>query len=218
VHKITTFGSYTKAMGLFSSNNKPKPAHPAEQSFREEVKVPETVAAKPHGENSSENAAIATPVATQIINTNNNTNKMSNTNTTIGAGSIIEGQLKIEGEIFIEGVVKGTIISKSKVVLGVNGRIEGDINCQEAEISGTVTGKINVKEILTLKGNATVDGDINTGKLMMESGVKFNGKCNMGSAGSAAATAANTSAAANGNALSNGNAVSSTATVASNGQ
>ena len=34
--------------------------------------------------------------------------------------------------------------------------------------------------MLFLKGNALVDGDISTGKLVIESGVRFNGKCSMG--------------------------------------
>jgi cytoskeletal protein CcmA (bactofilin family) len=109
-----------------------------------------------------------------------NTKTMNETITTISAGTVIEGQMKLEGDLHIEGTVKGTITSKSKVTLGTNGKIEGDINCQEAEISGKVIGKLNVNDMLFLKGNALVDGDINTGKLVMESGVKFNGKCNMG--------------------------------------
>jgi cytoskeletal protein CcmA (bactofilin family) len=115
-------------------------------------------------------------------NTNNQSNQPQKTNpnmTIIAAGTIIEGQMKVDTDIQIEGVIKGTITSKNKVILGVNGKVDGDINCQEADISGKVTGKIIVKDILFLKGAASVDGDIVTGKLVMESGVKFNGKCNM---------------------------------------
>jgi cytoskeletal protein CcmA (bactofilin family) len=113
---------------------------------------------------------------------------MTTNMTIITAGTIIEGQIKVDTDIQIDGTVKGTITSKNKVILGVNSKLEGDINCQEAEISGKVVGKINVKEILFLKGAASVDGDIVTGKLVMESGVKFNGKCNMTGIPNATAT------------------------------
>jgi cytoskeletal protein CcmA (bactofilin family) len=130
-----------------------------------------------------------------------NTKIMNETITTISAGTIIEGQMKLEGDLHIEGTIKGTVTSKSKVTLGANGKIEGDVNCQEAEISGKVIGKLNVIDMLFLKGNALIDGDINTGKLVMESGVKFNGKCNMGvkNAGANGAAPANNQAAAQAN-------------------
>jgi cytoskeletal protein CcmA (bactofilin family) len=190
-------------MGLFSSNkpkqdeavpHKPEPL--AQPSTHTPASIPATAP-----------LAAATTPSPQVTNAPEapkSSTRMSNTNTTIGAGSIIEGQLKIEGEIFIEGTVKGTITSKSKVVLGASGKIEGDINCLEAEISGTVKGKINVKEILHLKANAAVDGDIITGKLVMESGVKFNGKCSMGAAVNVAPSSNGSSNGANGSVNSNG--------------
>lgn len=110
------------------------------------------------------------------------TNTMNTSNiTVIAEGTTMDGDMKIEGDVKIEGVVKGTITAKGKIVLGSSGKIEGDILCQHAEISGTITGKLKIADILFLKSNALVNGDINTGKLVMESGVKFNGNCVMGS-------------------------------------
>jgi cytoskeletal protein CcmA (bactofilin family) len=43
-----------------------------------------------------------------------------------------------------------------------------------------VTGKLRIADVLFLKGSAVIDGDINTGKIVIESGVKFNGNCSMG--------------------------------------
>ncbi len=110
------------------------------------------------------------------------TNSMNTSNiTVIAEGTTMDGDMKIEGDVKIEGVVKGTITAKGKIILGVSGKIEGDILCQHAEISGMITGKLKIADILFLKSNALVNGDINTGKLVMESGVKFNGNCVMGS-------------------------------------
>ncbi|MEZ5047578.1 MAG: polymer-forming cytoskeletal protein [Chitinophagaceae bacterium] len=100
--------------------------------------------------------------------------------TSISEGTNLEGQIKIEGDIKVEGVIKGTVTSKGKVMVSSTGKIDGDVICQNAEIAGHVTGKIKIADILILKGNAVVDGDINTGKLVIESGVKFNGNCTMG--------------------------------------
>ncbi len=106
--------------------------------------------------------------------------------TNIAHGTVVDGQIKIEGDIKIEGIVKGTITSKGKVQISTSGRVEGDIICQNADISGHVTGKLKIADILMLKGSAIIDGDINTGKIVIESGVKFNGNCTMGVAANAA--------------------------------
>jgi cytoskeletal protein CcmA (bactofilin family) len=104
----------------------------------------------------------------------------ASTMTSISEGTTLEGQIKIEGDIKVEGSVKGTITSKGRVIISPSGKVDGDIICQNADISGHVTGKLKIADILMLKGNAMIDGDINTGKLVIESGVKFNGNCSMG--------------------------------------
>ncbi len=98
----------------------------------------------------------------------------------IGAGTSIEGDVKSNGDIRIDGTVFGTVTSKAKVVVGSTGIIEGDINCQNADISGTVKGKTNVSDMLFLKSSARITGDIVSSKLVVESGASFTGSCNMG--------------------------------------
>ena len=98
----------------------------------------------------------------------------------IGAGTTIEGDVKSNGDIRIDGTVIGTVTSKAKVVVGSTGNIEGDINCQNADISGSVKGKTNVSDMLFLKSSARITGDIVSSKLVVESGASFTGSCNMG--------------------------------------
>ncbi len=121
--------------------------------------------------------------------------------TSISSAATIDGNLKVEGDVKIDGTVKGTVSSKGKVIIGSTGLIEGDILCQHAEVSGKVNGKLKIADILFLKSNARVDGDIHTGKLVMESGVQFNGNCSMGSV--ATVPASKPAAAASSNANSN---------------
>ena len=44
-------------------------------------------------------------------------------------GTIIEGQINSESNIRIDGFLKGTINTKGRLVLGPEGKIEGDITC-----------------------------------------------------------------------------------------
>ncbi len=98
----------------------------------------------------------------------------------ISAGTVIEGEIKSSGDLRIDGIVNGSVSSKAKIVIGSTGKIEGDIHCQNADISGTLNGKVNVAEMLHLKSTALVNGDIHTGKLVVEVGAAFTGNCNMG--------------------------------------
>ena len=104
----------------------------------------------------------------------------SSTLNTIGAGTAIEGEIKCDGDIRIDGNVKGTVTSKAKIVIGPTGIIEGDLICENADVSGKLFGRIQADEMLFLKGNAYLEGDMTVGKLVVETGAKFNGGCRMG--------------------------------------
>lgn len=98
----------------------------------------------------------------------------------IGAGTVIEGDVRSNGDIRVDGTVYGNVVSKAKVVIGSTGIIEGDVNSQNADVSGTVKGKITISELTFLKSTARIIGDIVTGKLVVEVGASFTGSCNMG--------------------------------------
>ena len=98
----------------------------------------------------------------------------------IGKGTSIKGDVKSDGDFRIEGNLNGSIQSTGKIVVGTTGTIEGEINCQNADISGNVKATIRVKELLSLKATCKVRGDVHTNKLAIEPGAVFTGTCNMG--------------------------------------
>lgn len=100
----------------------------------------------------------------------------------IQSDTVIEGDVKANGDIRIDGTLKGTLQVKGKLVVGSTGNIEGEIHCQNADISGTIKGKTFVSELLSLKTTAKLTGDIVTGKLAIEPGASFSGSCSMGGA------------------------------------
>ena len=98
----------------------------------------------------------------------------------IGKGTVIKGNIQSDGDIRIDGTLIGSIVSKGKVVVGPSGNVEGDIACNDADISGNLKVKITVSEVLLLKPSAKLTGDIITNKLAIESGATFSGTCSMG--------------------------------------
>ena len=112
-----------------------------------------------------------------IVKTNINSPELLNR---IVEGTSIEGQINSKSNIRIDGFLKGTVITQGRLVLGPEGKIEGEIQCNNADIEGTLNGTINVKELLTLKTSAKLQGDITTNKLAIEPGAVFSGTCSMG--------------------------------------
>ena len=98
----------------------------------------------------------------------------------IGAGTVITGDVYSKGDIRVDGILKGSVITEGKVVLGREGTIEGDVECSTADISGMIKAKITVSQLLSLKTSAKLNGDIVTNKLSIEPGSEFTGSCSMG--------------------------------------
>ena len=98
----------------------------------------------------------------------------------IGNGTSITGDIKSNGDVRIDGTLKGNITISGKLVVGTSGNIEGNVICQNADVSGEIHGKVSVSERLSLKASAKLLGDIVTGKISIEPSATFTGTCNMG--------------------------------------
>ena len=99
----------------------------------------------------------------------------------ISEGTQIKGDIVSLGDIRIDGTLVGTIEAKGKLVIGPKGKIEGEIVCNNIELSGLIKGKIVVQELFNMKSSAQIIGDIIVGKLSIEPGAVFTGNCSMGS-------------------------------------
>jgi cytoskeletal protein CcmA (bactofilin family) len=112
---------------------------------------------------------------------NKTNNSVSGGGTTlIGAGTTLSGNIKSNGDLRVDGTVLGNIDSAAKIIIGTTGHVEGDIQCQQADVTGKVSGNIRVKEMLQLRGDCVVTGNLYAGKLQVEPSATFNGQCHMG--------------------------------------
>jgi cytoskeletal protein CcmA (bactofilin family) len=116
-------------------------------------------------------------------NNNNNMKNQTNTSSTInmiGNGTIINGDIQSKSDIRIDGILKGSVKTEGKLVVGTSGVVEGDVVCSDADISGEIKAKITVSKLLSLKSTSKLNGDIITNKLSIEPGASFSGSCSMG--------------------------------------
>jgi len=100
--------------------------------------------------------------------------------TVISKGVKIEGKLSCSGSIRLDGEVQGDISSQSTVIIGENGKVNGQINAENITIGGKVTGTVKAKEKLVLDAKANLQGDIFSKTVAIEAGANFNGNCKMG--------------------------------------
>jgi len=116
----------------------------------------------------------------------NNNNNMKNSNNTssvvnmIGNGTVITGDIQSKSDIRIDGILKGSVKTEGKLVVGSTGVVEGDVVCVSADVSGEIKAKIIVSQLLSLKSTSKLNGDIITNKLSIEPGASFSGSCSMG--------------------------------------
>lgn len=99
-----------------------------------------------------------------------------------------KGDIKSESEIKFNGKLEGTINTNSKLILGTEGIIKGEVRCKNAIISGKIEGKIFVEELITLTSTCQIYGDLVTSKLTVEPGAILNGNCSMSKNTSSATT------------------------------
>lgn len=97
----------------------------------------------------------------------------------IAKTTFIKGEINSDGDFRIDGTVEGIVKAKGRVIIGKEGRVEGSVECSNADIEGNVSGSLSVANMLTLKSTAVVSGDVVIGKLTVEPGATFNANCSM---------------------------------------
>jgi cytoskeletal protein CcmA (bactofilin family) len=97
----------------------------------------------------------------------------------IGVGTEIKGDIISNGDIRVDGSLTGKLSTRGKVVIGVTGKIKGEINCKNSDVEGYIEGKITAVQLLSLKATSQILGDIVAARLAIEPGCRFTGNCDM---------------------------------------
>ncbi|MFA6583998.1 MAG: polymer-forming cytoskeletal protein [Elusimicrobiaceae bacterium] len=97
----------------------------------------------------------------------------------IGPEAFFQGAVNAKGSIRIDGRMEGSISDATVVIIGEKGRIKGDVNADGIVIGGEVTGNLCAASFTELLATCAVKGDIRTGKIVIEEGAAFDGRCSM---------------------------------------
>ena len=113
----------------------------------------------------------------------------STISTLLGRDTVFEGNLSFKETIRVDGQIKGKLISEGgTVIVGENAVLDADIQVCVAIIRGNVNGRVEASQRVEIYAPAQFNGDVFTPTLSMDSGVIFNGKCQMRNQASQAAS------------------------------
>ena len=89
------------------------------------------------------------------------------------------GNIKIKKSFMIRGIVNGNIESESDLVIDSDAVVNADIKAERVLVRGKVTGNVTGNRLIFVTSSGAIDGDIVTGKVVLEPGCAFTGKCTM---------------------------------------
>ena len=97
----------------------------------------------------------------------------------VDSGCAIRGELEFENAFRVDGRLEGTVRSKSELLIGETGEIEGEIEVARCVVGGVVRGAIRASASVVLHSTARVFADIHTPALVMEEGAFLEGRVDM---------------------------------------
>ncbi len=120
-----------------------------------------------------------------MFGSKNNSSTQQHNHTSSGLGSTnslvlgtnVEGTITASKDIRIDGALHGNLSCEGKVIIGPEGKVVGEINCENAVIEGHFEGKLKVRNTVTVKESARVKGEVDTENLQVNAGAIFNVQC-----------------------------------------
>jgi cytoskeletal protein CcmA (bactofilin family) len=93
----------------------------------------------------------------------------------VGAGVQLQGSFTVPTKSTISGLVKGDL-NTNDLTVEKGGTVQGQIDCQTADIAGQIENLIQVHQFLILRSSAVAVGDIHYQEILIEKGAKITGK------------------------------------------
>jgi cytoskeletal protein CcmA (bactofilin family) len=93
----------------------------------------------------------------------------------VAADLAVQGELSSDGELIVDGLICGDV-SVHKLVVGLEGRIVGNVTADSVDLYGEIRGNVTAA-VVRLYKSARALGDLTQGELTIEAGAVFEGRC-----------------------------------------
>lgn len=97
----------------------------------------------------------------------------------IGAGTVIQGDVRFRGGLRIDGEVHGSVVAidgePSMLVLSENARIDGEVRAGHLVVNGTIAGPVQADELIELQPKARLCGEVRYRAIEIQHGAVLEG-------------------------------------------
>lgn len=97
----------------------------------------------------------------------------------IGQDAVFEGTLRAKETTRVDGLIKGDIRIEETLILGISGKVVGNVNASTIMVGGQVEGDLHAKEKIIISATGKVNGNLHTKKLIVDENAVFHGQCFM---------------------------------------
>ena len=97
----------------------------------------------------------------------------------VGKTLLIKGEIYSDDEILVEGKIQGKINVKNRVIIGINGNVEADIDAKEVIIKGKVTGNVKGGQRVEIVPAGILHGNISSPRVVIADSGVFEGNIEM---------------------------------------
>ena len=101
------------------------------------------------------------------------------TETVIGLGVRVEGDLKSPSGVELLGTVEGSFEVAGLLVVRESGRVIGDVTAQDVIVQGAVEGRVIAAQRIELGPSGRIKGDMRAKAVSIAEGAYFEGKVEM---------------------------------------
>ena len=98
-------------------------------------------------------------------------------NSIVGPGTLFRGHVELNGLLRIDGDFSGSVKTDGRVIVGQLGRADCAIEAGSVVVGGLFRGEILAHEKVVLLSSSIVIGRVCAPRLVVESGVRFSGTC-----------------------------------------
>lgn len=99
--------------------------------------------------------------------------------TYVAPGSKLVGLIMGKAEVLVEGELEGEIKLDSRVVVGPQGRVKGNIVARSVRIAGKLFGNVHGLERVELTSTASLEGNLAAPRVVIADGAFFKGEVEM---------------------------------------
>jgi len=94
---------------------------------------------------------------------------------TIGASTVIRGNVRGEGDLEILGRVEGSVDVDGHLVIADGALVKSDVRAKSVVVRGAIAGNVNADDSLVLEAGARVIGDLGAPRVGIRPGALFRG-------------------------------------------